>query len=68
VSLLVLRTQIHYENDGADVDRNTVRKVRHDLHLSESDGVDSAIFYDAVDPTPAFIDRYRHTLDRLAKD
>jgi len=62
-----LLTQISYRNEGSDVDRNTIRKVRQDLGLTDADGYDSAIFYEAADRVPGFIQKYRRTLDRLAK-
>jgi hypothetical protein len=59
--------QVYYRNDGTDVERNTIRLVRQELGLTEEDGYDSAIFYDAAERVPEFIRRYRRTLDRLAK-
>lgn len=60
-------TQVYYRNEGTDVDRNTIRKVRQDLGLTDAEGYDSAIFYDAAERVPDFILKYRRTLDRLAK-
>lgn len=61
------RTQVHRRNDGSDIDRNAIRKIRRDLHLMEDDGYDSTIFYNADSRIPDFIQKYRRTLDRLAK-
>lgn len=62
-----LETQVHYTDDGRDVDVETVKKIRRDLHLDDIHGVDSHSFYDK-DPEKAqdFIARYRKTLYRLA--
>ncbi|MFA5876022.1 MAG: type II toxin-antitoxin system death-on-curing family toxin [Candidatus Margulisiibacteriota bacterium] len=61
------KTQVYYRNDGTDVDRGTIRKIRTDLHLSEEDGYDSTIFYNAEEKISDFMLKYRCTLDRLAK-
>jgi death-on-curing family protein len=60
-------TQVYYRNEGSDVERNTIRKVRQELGLTDVQGYDSSIFYDAADRVPEFIHKYRRTLDRLAK-
>lgn len=62
-----LTTQVYYRNEGTDVERNTIRQIRKDLGLTDEHGYDSAIFYKAEDRVPAFIHKYRRTLDRLAK-
>lgn len=62
-----LATQVYYRNDGSDVERNTIHKIRQDLALTEADGYDSAIFYNSSKRVSEFIHRYRRTLDRLAK-
>ena len=62
-----LKTQVAYRNEGTDVEVNTIRKLRKDLHLTDEDGIDSDIFYNAKEQITGFIHRYRHTLDRLAK-
>ena len=61
------QTQIHYRNEGSDVMRDTIRKVRTDLRLTDADGYDSTIFYNMDERIPSFIHTYRRTLDRLAK-
>jgi death-on-curing family protein len=61
------QTQIHYRNEGSDVMRDTMRKVRTDLRLTDADGYDSTIFYNMEERIPTFIHTYRRTLDRLAK-
>lgn len=60
-------TQVYYRNEGTDVERNTIRQIRKDLGLTDAEGYDSAIFYKAEERVPAFIHKYRRTLDRLAK-
>lgn len=67
ISRAGLATQVYYRNDGSDVERNTVHKIRQDLALTEADGYDSAIFYNSSKRVSEFIHRYRRTLDRLAK-
>ena len=62
-----LRSQIAYRNEGADVDRNTIHKVRKELGLDEKSGYDSDIFYNKGPKIPRFINKYRKVLDRLAK-
>jgi len=63
-----LSTYINYRGEGAEVQRNTLNKIRTDLQLDESHGIDSAAFYDD-DSTPVgeFILRYRKILNRLSK-
>lgn len=66
--IVTLKTQIAYRNEGADVQKNTVSKIRYDLKLDEDHGVDSSAFYDeAAVSAGAFISRYRTTLRRLAR-
>lgn len=64
----VLSTNISYGNEGRDVSRKTINKVREELQLDEQNGIDSAAFYEDV---PLIIDnfivKYRKTLQRLAK-
>ena len=67
ISLGEKSTQIGYKYEGADVDRNTIHKVRHDLGLDERSGVDSDVFYNRGPRIPKFINQYRKVLDRLAK-
>ena len=63
-----LHTQVGYRNEGGDVDRNAIHKVRKDLALDEEHGFDSDIFYNQGPRIPEFINKYRRVLDRLAKD
>lgn len=62
-----LRTQVAYGDEGREVAKNTVHKIRTDLELTESDGVDSEAFYGDADTPRDFIFRYQKTLKRLAK-
>ena len=61
------QTQIAYRNEGTEVTRGTIRKVRNDLGLNEQSGYDSDIFYNRSPRIPRFINKYRKVLDRLAK-
>lgn len=61
------RVQVWYGGEGRDVELNTVHKIRHELELDEEHGYDSDIFYNASNRIPSFINKYRKTLDRLAK-
>lgn len=64
----ILRSRVPYKDEGRDVDRAIIRKVRADLHLDVDHGIDSAAFYDN-EPTSAgeFIQQYRGILNRLAR-
>ncbi len=62
-----LHTQVNYQNDGAEVARNTVAKIRADLHLDEASGIDSSVFYEGLDASELFITQYQRTLRRLAR-
>jgi death-on-curing family protein len=63
-----LSTQVYYGGDGTEVERNTVGKLRKDLHLDDEHGVDSQSFYRMeVRAAEDFIVFYRKTLRRLAK-
>lgn len=65
---VVLKTQSHYGDDGREVDKTAINKLRRDLHLDDEHGIDSAAFYDnAVIAGSDFIVRYRKTLRRLAR-
>jgi len=63
-----LHTQVSYGNEGRDVAKNTIKKIRKDLHLDDLHGIDSEAFY-SKGPLGAtdFIARYRKTLRRLGK-
>jgi hypothetical protein len=62
-----IQTQVYYRNEGEDVEKNTIQKVRKDLELDEEYGYDSDIFYNRGPRIPEFINKYRKLLDRLAK-
>jgi hypothetical protein len=54
--------------DGRDVDRNLISRLRHDLQLDDAHGVDSAAFYADAELSPSdFIRSYQGLLRRLAK-
>ena len=63
---LQLRTQVACAGNGTDADRDTIRKIRKDLHLDEEHGVDSSSFYrgELVD---SFITEHRRILYKLAR-
>jgi death-on-curing family protein len=64
----LLRTQTFYGDEGREVDKNTINKIRHDLNLDDEHGIDSRAFYDQGSaPVSEFIVRYRKTLRRLAR-
>ena len=62
-----LQCQIGYRNEGSDVSRRSIHKLRKDLQLDEEHGCDSDIFYNSGPRIPLFINRYRKVLNRLAK-
>jgi death-on-curing family protein len=66
--LHVLRTQTYYGDEGSEIDRSAINKIRHDLELDDMHGIDSRGFYDR-DPVSVseFIVNYRKTLRRLAR-
>ena len=63
-----LTTQASYGDEGRDIDKVSIAKIRKDLQLDEPHGIDSASFYDDA-PAAAgeFIVRFRKTLRRLAR-
>jgi len=64
----VLTTIVYYGGEGKEVERNSIGKIRSDLHLDDNHGYDSGAFYDdspvSVDD---FIVIYQKTLKRLSK-
>lgn len=63
-----LRTQTAYTDDGRDVEKGSLNKIRHDLELDDEHGVDSKAFYENDSLSPSdFVIRYRKTLRRLAR-
>ena len=65
---VILNTQVFYAGDGREVEVDTIKKIRKDLRLDDTHGVDSYNFYDKK-PMQAshFIAKYRKTLYRLAR-
>jgi death-on-curing family protein len=63
-----LHTNIWYGGEGREVDKNTLNKVRKDLHLDEEHGIDTPAFYynGPIEPDQ-FIVRHSRILRRLAK-
>lgn len=64
---LNFKTQVFYGDEGREVDRNYVHRIRQDLALDEEHGYDSDIFYNRGPRIPEFINKNRKLLDRLAK-
>jgi hypothetical protein len=63
-----LETQVYYRNDGTEVARTTVNKIRHDLQLDEEHGCDSSAFYNSeIETIDEIIAQYQTTLRRLAR-
>ena len=64
----VLITRMYYGDEGREVKKPVIGKIRRDLELDDLHGVDSASFYDDA-PAAAgeFIINYRKTLQRLAR-
>lgn len=64
----LLKTKVHYDGEGREVEKNTINKIRRDLELDEQHCIDSRTFYDDADASVSdFIVTYRKTLSRLAK-
>ena len=66
---ILLSTLIAYDDEGRDVEKGTISKVRRELELDDlNGGIDSASFYDnAPDAADGFIAKYRKILYRLAR-
>lgn len=63
-----LRSQMRFANNGRDIGKSALNKMRRELQLNDEHGVDSSAFYDnAKASTSDFITRYRKTLNRLAR-
>jgi death-on-curing family protein len=61
------RIQVGYRDEGTEVEPNTIKKIRVAFELDEAHGYDSDIFYNAEAAVDEFVNKYRRTLDRLAK-
>lgn len=61
------QVQVQYGGDGTEVAAKTIRLVRSKLLLSEEFGVDSTTFYSAGNVPDEFVQTYRKTLRRLAR-
>ncbi len=61
------KVQVHYQNEGADVQTNTVKLIREKLHLDADHGcADSDFFSKKSIRVDGFVARYQKTLKRLA--
>jgi hypothetical protein len=58
----------HNGHDNADVEPNTIRKLRQELELDDAHGYERDIFYNALPRISDFVLKYRTVLNRLAKD
>ena len=63
-----LSSRAPYRDEGRDISKVVVARIRKELQLDEFHGIDSATFYDNA-PAAAgeFIIKYRKTLHRLAR-
>ena len=63
-----LTSRAPYRDEGRDIGRGVIARIRKELQLDDFHGIDSATFYDNA-PAAAgeFIIRYRKTLHRLAR-
>lgn len=65
---VMLKTQVYYGGEGREVERNTIRKIRDELELDDTHGIDSLAFYGETRmEVSEFITQYRKTLKRLAR-
>jgi hypothetical protein len=55
-----------YRNEGADIPKSDIKRIRVMCGLREEEGVDSRAFYSQRVVIDAFICRYRRALHRLA--
>ena len=62
-----LKTHVAWRDDGTEVTRNTLSKIRRDLELDEDHGKDSRVFYGDEAAPDDFIQQYRTVLRRLAR-
>lgn len=62
-----LKYQATYPDDGREVPRGELHRVRRSLWLDEEHGVDSSAFYGEESNIDDFIAEYRKVLRRLAK-
>ena len=63
-----LYTQVAYRNEGREVARDTIKKIRRELKLNDEHGIDAKEFYSGSQNDPAyFITRYRKILVRLSR-
>lgn len=58
---------IGYRDEGTQLSKAEVKKIREICHLTEADGVDSNMFYSSGEIVDSFVNRYRKVLRRLAK-
>ena len=62
-----ISTQAAWGGDGTTVQRNTLNYIRNELKLTEENGIDSKVFYEAEAEPDDFIQAYRTVLRRLGK-
>lgn len=64
------RVQIHamgYHDEGTEISKDDIRRLRQSCGLTEENGVDSVSFYDTGIIVDGFICKYRRVLRRLAR-
>jgi hypothetical protein len=58
---------IGYRNEGTDIPKSEIKRIRELADLTEENGVDSRSFYSTGVVVDAFVCRYRRVLQRLAR-
>lgn len=58
---------VGYRDEGTDLKKSDLKRIREQLGLTEEKGVDSRAFYSTGVVVDAFICRYRRVLQRLAR-
>ena len=58
---------IGYRDEGTDIPKSEIKRIRSMCGLTEEEGVDSHAFYSTGVVVDAFICRYRRALHRLAR-
>ena len=62
----LLKTQVAWSGDNTECDKQTIRYIRHELHLDDVHDIDSGTFYEGSE-IDSFIIEYRRILRRLAR-
>jgi len=59
---------IGYRDEGTDIPKSELKRIRQMCNLTEADGVDSTAFYSTGIVVDAVLNRYRKVLQRLARN